>query len=453
MVGSLKCFLKSCICFRKKNEEEIHMEMTSTSYAILGSVLVSAVASLMGSFLVLQRRSLLVDMLGHSVFPGVLLGFIMAGWQRSTGYFFLGALLAIAISYFLFVRLGRDSRVGYDAATAISLSGMFAIGATLLSWIQLDSSGAQAGLNTFLMGQAALISKSDAMVFLSLFILISVFFFKFRFSLKVWAFDEDFAHVAGFKSRWLALTMYGLVGVSVFFAVQAVGVVLASALFVLAPVAALLWVRRFETLLWLSVLFSVLGAFVGAWWSSVDERMPTGAAIIGVLFVLFLFAWLFSPSGYLKAYRQRRSTVRSRLAEDLLKTWYYFFELEGFPKNFFVTWEKARSRLGYGDSKPDLSVMQKLLKPWTTQMNDVGFLLSEKGMRQSTLLVRRHRLWESYLVNKMGFRADHVHDDAERVEHFIGDDLEFRIEAELGTDMDPHGKPIPTLPKKNRGDV
>jgi manganese/zinc/iron transport system permease protein len=418
-------------------------------FAIGGSVLVSCVAALIGSFLVLQRRSLLVDMLGHAVFPGVILGFLFAGWQRSSIAFLGGAMAAIVVAYALFVWLAKDQKVGEDAATAISLSGMFALGAVLLSMIQHQAEGAQAGLNTFLTGQAALISRSDVFVFATLMVVVSLFFYWFRLGIKIWAFDESFAEVAGFKSKKIEVSLYVLVAVTVFFAVQAVGVVLASALFVLAPLSVLLWVSRFEALLWGSVVVSGVGAFLGTYWSASDERMPAGAAVIAVLFTFFLVSWFFSPAGYFKSYRQNRAAQKSRLTEDLLKSWYYFFENSGSRQGFVVSWQQALSRLHSDDRKLKRHIMFKLLRKWTNKLDEEGYVLSNEGILRAEALVRRHRLWETYLVNKMGFSPDHVHDDAERVEHFMGDDIEFRIESEVESLVDPHGKPIPAA--KPRG--
>jgi DtxR family Mn-dependent transcriptional regulator len=60
-------------------------------------------------------------------------------------------------------------------------------------------------------------------------------------------------------------------------------------------------------------------------------------------------------------------------------------------------------------------------------------------------IVRRHRLWEMYLVKFLGFSWDQIHDEAERLEHVTSEALEKRIDHALGyPSIDPHGDPIPT---------
>lgn len=73
-----------------------------------------------------------------------------------------------------------------------------------------------------------------------------------------------------------------------------------------------------------------------------------------------------------------------------------------------------------------------------------GVTLTTEGRRISTELIRRHRLWEVFLVDKLGFAWDEVHDLAEQLEHVQGETLCDRLDGFLGHPrFDPHGDPIP----------
>lgn len=73
-----------------------------------------------------------------------------------------------------------------------------------------------------------------------------------------------------------------------------------------------------------------------------------------------------------------------------------------------------------------------------------GFKLNETGKKVALGVVRRHRLWEYFLVDKLGFEWDKVHPIAEELEHVSGDELIKRLERFLGNpSFDPHGDPIP----------
>ncbi|MBL7808394.1 MAG: metal-dependent transcriptional regulator [Saprospiraceae bacterium] len=73
-----------------------------------------------------------------------------------------------------------------------------------------------------------------------------------------------------------------------------------------------------------------------------------------------------------------------------------------------------------------------------------GVTLTPEGDRLATSLIRKHRLWEVFLVDKLGFAWDEVHDFAEQLEHVQGDNLTDRLDEYLNHPrFDPHGDPIP----------
>lgn len=73
-----------------------------------------------------------------------------------------------------------------------------------------------------------------------------------------------------------------------------------------------------------------------------------------------------------------------------------------------------------------------------------GVTLTESGDLIARLLVRKHRLWETFLVEKLDFNWDEVHEIAEQLEHIRSKDLVERLDAFLGhPKFDPHGDPIP----------
>lgn len=73
-----------------------------------------------------------------------------------------------------------------------------------------------------------------------------------------------------------------------------------------------------------------------------------------------------------------------------------------------------------------------------------GVTLTSKGRLAATNIIRKHRLWEVFLVEKLEFTWDEVHDIAEELEHVHSDELINRLERFLGNPkFDPHGDPIP----------
>ncbi len=73
-----------------------------------------------------------------------------------------------------------------------------------------------------------------------------------------------------------------------------------------------------------------------------------------------------------------------------------------------------------------------------------GVTLSAKGQKLAIKIVRKHRLWEVFLLEKLNFKWDEVHDIAEQLEHIHSDELIDRLDKFLGEPkFDPHGDPIP----------
>lgn len=75
---------------------------------------------------------------------------------------------------------------------------------------------------------------------------------------------------------------------------------------------------------------------------------------------------------------------------------------------------------------------------------DKTIQLTDKGKEKALQIIRKHRLWEVFLVDKLNYKWNEVHDMAEQLEHIESDDLVKRLEAFLGfPSVDPHGDPIP----------
>jgi DtxR family Mn-dependent transcriptional regulator len=73
-----------------------------------------------------------------------------------------------------------------------------------------------------------------------------------------------------------------------------------------------------------------------------------------------------------------------------------------------------------------------------------GARLTTQGLKDAILIVRKHRLWEVFLLEKLGFHWDEIHDIAEELEHVSNATLADRLDAFLGfPEYDPHGDPIP----------
>lgn len=136
----------------------------------------------------------------------------------------------------------------------------------------------------------------------------------------------------------------------------------------------------------------------------------------------------------------RRSTSLSRSVEDYLKAVYALTE-RGEPA--------ATSALAEA-----LDIQPASVTGMIKRLDDEGFVehvpyrgvrLTEAGSREALRIIRRHRVLETYLVDRLGYSWDDVHHEAERLEHAASNELIDRMAAALeDPSHDPHGAPIPT---------
>jgi len=131
---------------------------------------------------------------------------------------------------------------------------------------------------------------------------------------------------------------------------------------------------------------------------------------------------------------------QSNVSQDYLKTIYSEGEW-GSPQ---VSVSTLAARLGVSPSTASETV-RRLAKEGLIHHQRYGLItLTERGRQAALKMVRRHRLIETVLVERLGYTWDEVHDEAEILEHAVSDRLVDRIDAFLGYPRrDPHGDPIP----------
>ncbi len=123
-----------------------------------GAAFLGVISGVLGSFAVLRRQSLMGDVLSHSALPGIVLGFMIAG-GRELGGMLAGAFVTAGLAALSVVLIARHTRLKQDAALGIALGVFFAAGVVLMSYAQSRGGAGQAGLSTFLFGQAAAILR------------------------------------------------------------------------------------------------------------------------------------------------------------------------------------------------------------------------------------------------------------------------------------------------------
>lgn len=412
--------------------------------ALAGSVLLGLCCGLLGSFLVVRKMALIGDVLSHAVLPGVAAGFL---WNLEKDPFaiFVGASVAGLLGTATVNWLTSTTKLKADTAMALVLAVFFAIGLVVIGVIQQLPTAGKSGLDKSLLGQIAGLSARDvklmAAVAAGVLLLVMVFYKE----LLVVSFDPVFAQTSGVAARWVQHAFMFLLSASVVVSLQAVGVVLVSAMLVTPAATAYLLTSRMHRMLLISVCVAVFSGVSGAFVSFLGANLPTGPCMVMVASACFGLALAFSPvHGVLPRWARARGRARRAYRENFLKHIYQAAERQGPVQEPVSVAELSETRRFTGQQvASELNRLAEaglvILDPDRSRAR-----LSDEGEKQAAAVVRNHRLWELYLTEKANYSADRVHDDAEEIEHVLGEENVKRLEQRLGyPERDPHGRSIP----------
>ncbi len=280
-----------------------------------GTAILGIVSGVLGSFAVLRKQSLLGDALSHAALPGVAIAYMLTG-SKSPAVLMFGAGIAGVLAILVLLNVTSRTRLKEDSVLGIVLSVFFGFGLLLLTFLQRNPDARQAGLNTFLFGQAATLLTRDVQTmaaFGGLALLLVLVFWK---EFKLLSFDREFGASLGLPMRRIDILLTTLLVVAVVIGLQAVGVVLMSAMLVAPGAAARQWTDHLGRMTLLSALFGALAGVVGALLSSLGTGLSTGPVIVLCISLIVLLSLLFAPNRGLVWNGLRQWRNRSRLRTE-----------------------------------------------------------------------------------------------------------------------------------------
>ena len=401
--------------------------------ALPGVLLLGLNCGLLGTLLIARRMAMLGDTLSHAVLPGIAAGFL---WQMTKDplALLIGALATGVLSSLVTGWITATTRLKADAAQSVVLTVFFAAGIVL---IKLIPGGNKAGLDRFLFGQAAAIDAGETgLLAVAAVLSVAVVAIGYR-GFLVLAFDPGFGRAAGLPVRLFHLVQMFLTTLAIVVSMQAVGVILVAGLLVIPGATAWLFSARLHRVLVLSALLGMGAALAGTFASWTGERMAMGPTLVLCAGLMFAAAFLLSPR-YGMARRMVRLLRHGRRIrrEDALKAVYRLLEQRRFRRAAFDPADAGQGR----------AMMRALARRGLAESADGGgWQLTPAGFGEASRIVRNHRLWELYLTQRAGYAEDHVHDDAEEMEHLLAEENIAHLQRVLGAPTaDPHGQRIPS---------
>ena len=248
--------------------------------AFLISIIVSVPTALLSCFLVLKGWALMGDAISHAILPGIVLAHLI-GAPLILGAFAAGMFTAVATGF-----LAGNSRIKQDTVMGVVFSGMFGLGIVLFvavdSGVHLDHIlfGNMLGVSATELWQSGLIAGGVVLILV--------------LKWKDWllhSFDPAQAKAVGLWVNTLHYGLLALISLTIVATLSAAGLILAIALLIAPGAIAFLLVRRFSTMLWVSVLLCMGSMLVGTYASFFLDSAPAPTIVL-VQTGLFIVALL-----------------------------------------------------------------------------------------------------------------------------------------------------------------
>ncbi|MEJ6709051.1 MAG: metal ABC transporter permease [Amylibacter sp.] len=242
--------------------------------------ILSVPTSLLSCYLVLKGWSLMGDAISHAVLPGVVLAYLI------NIPLIIGAFCAGMICAFLTGFLSENSRVKQDTVMGIVFSGMFGFGIVLYTKITTNMHldhilfGNMLGVGAEQLWTAGLIAAFVAAVMIAK-----------RRDFMLHSFDPVQAQAVGLRVGWLHYGMLAMISLIIVATLSAVGIILSIGLLIAPGAIAYLLTKRFEQMLIIAVLTTLVSSILGVYVSFYIDSAPAPTVIL-ILTVVFIVAFI-----------------------------------------------------------------------------------------------------------------------------------------------------------------
>jgi ABC-type Mn2+/Zn2+ transport system permease subunit len=427
------------------NQTFLWTNFTTPLWTIAIGILTNVSCALLGCYLVLRRMCLLGDAISHAALLGLAIAFLLTG--QLTGWpMFLGAMVIGVLTAFLTQAIAGLGKVSEDTSMGVVFTSLFALGVIL---VMAFARRAHIDADCILYGQLEYAAvdfpaRDLPQIPRSIWGLAATLLATLAFvavlwkELKIVAFDPALAAAMGFSVPIIHYSLMAMVaGVSVA-SFEAVGSILVVAMLIVPAATAALVTDRLPWMLAWAATFGIVSAVLGYVLAAASATNVAGMMAV-VAGVQLAGAIVLGPHYGLLGRWLRNLALAVRIASEDVIARLYRDEERGIQGSGVGGRESGVSNLVHW-----LAGLRLARENWVTADRVGPPRLTDAGRIAARNLVRAHRLWETYLDTHFDLPRDHLHDAAERMEHFLDPALQAELDAELaGVATDPHGKAIP----------
>jgi ABC-type Mn2+/Zn2+ transport system permease subunit len=236
--------------------------------AFIAVILVGTTCATLGTYVVLRRMAFIGDAIAHTALPGVVIAYLK-GFNLFLGALVAGLLTALGIGW-----LSGRQNVREDTAIGVLFTGMFALGVLIISRTHNFRD-----FSAMLFGDILGVTNLDLLLMAAITAVVLIVLALFYKELELTSVDPSYAAVVGLRADWMRNVLLVLLALAVVTGIQAVGVILTSALLVTPAAAASLLTGNLLRMMIVSSVLAVLSGFIGLY-ASFYGGASAGAAIV-----------------------------------------------------------------------------------------------------------------------------------------------------------------------------
>ncbi len=261
------------------------LEFEFMRQAIAIGISLGILGAVVGSYLILQQMGMMSGVISHAVLPGISIAFFLE-INLAIGAFIGGVLSALVV-----MGIQKRSRIKVDAAMALTLTSFLALGVILITTLETN----QINLDEILFGDILGVTSGDVWqtgIITVIILILTKLFYK---ELEFYTFDPLGAKACGLPINLLYFGLICAITLTIVASMQTVGVLLVMSLLVGPAITAYLLVKELSQMMILGAIIGSFSSIMGMYGSYYFD-LPSGAAIVMVIFTFFLLAFGFSPS-------------------------------------------------------------------------------------------------------------------------------------------------------------
>ncbi len=253
--------------------------------AIAIGFLLGILSAVVGSYLILQQMGMMSGVISHAVLPGISIAFFLE-INLAIGAFIAGILSALVVMI-----INKRSLIKVDAAMTLALTSFLALGIILINVLETN----QIDLNSLLFGDILGVTKEDVWQTVIITVIIITLTRLFYKELEFYTFDPIGAKACGLPVNSLYFGLICAITLNIVASMQTVGVLLVMSLLVGPAITAYLWIKSLAEMMILGAIFGITSS-IGGMYISYYFDLPSGAAIVMLIFIFFSLSFLFSPT-------------------------------------------------------------------------------------------------------------------------------------------------------------